>query len=171
MDHLFDHCAVPPLIANVAVDHADTSLTMLGSANTHKIGVDMRKSQGIWRAGAMGAAALGIAFAAVAPAQASAHNCTGGGSNCIIVEGSGLKVTSIMANYSPAPKTVSGKIAKLRITLPGKPAKTHWENDSVRQGRSEDHNWNSYAKRYPNGTKICTGWKWTDGLACATVHD
>ncbi|UJA10493.1 hypothetical protein HGI09_19540 [Streptomyces collinus] len=131
----------------------------------------MRKSRGIWRAAAVGGATLGVALLASAPAQASAHNCTEGGSNCIIVTGSGLKVTSIVGNYSPVPETMSGKIAKLRITLPGKRPKVYWENDSVRQGHSEDHNWDSYAKRYPDGTKICTGWKWTDALACATVHD
>ncbi len=131
----------------------------------------MSESRALRRAVAVGGAVLGLAFLGVTPAQASAHNCTGGGSNCIIVDGSGLRVTGITANYSPAPKTMSGRIAKLRITLPGKPAKTYWENDSVRQGRSEDHNWDSYAKRYPDGTKLCTGWKWTDALACATVHD
>ncbi|MDO0911732.1 hypothetical protein QQM39_12975 [Streptomyces sp. DT2A-34] len=131
----------------------------------------MRRSRGAWRAGAVAGAVLTVALGNAIPAYASAHNCTGGGSNCIIVDGSGLKVTGITANYSPAPKTLSGKIAKLRIKLPGKPAKTYWENDSVRQGRSEDHNWDSYAKKYPDGTQLCTGWKWTDGLACATVHD
>ncbi|MEU1279165.1 hypothetical protein [Streptomyces sp. NPDC005805] len=123
------------------------------------------------RTGVVAVTALLAGALGAGPASARAHNCTGGGSNCITVSGSGLRVTDISASYTPAPRTESGRIAKLKIEIPGQRAKTHWENASTRQGRPVSHDWGHYAKRYPNGTKLCTGWKFTSGLACATVHN
>ncbi|MGN9792674.1 hypothetical protein ACTMTU_16475 [Streptomyces sp. OZ13] len=105
------------------------------------------------------------------PAFARAHNCTEGGGNCITVDGSGLNVTDISASYTPAPRTVSGRIAKLKVEVPGQAARTYWANNSARQGRPVSQDWGGYAKRYPNGTKLCTGWSFTSHLACATVHN
>ncbi|MFI2368992.1 hypothetical protein [Streptomyces sp. NPDC018833] len=119
----------------------------------------------------VGVAALTVGALSAAPAAARAHNCTEAGSNCIEVSGSGLNVTDIVSSYSPAPRTMSGNIAKLKVEVPGQSAKTYWENDSARQGRPVDHDWGHYAKRYPDGTKLCTGWRFTNSLACATVHN
>ena len=132
----------------------------------------LTKTRFVQRLTTVGAIGLVAGLVAVVPAEASAHNCTEGGSNCIEVDGSGLKVTAIEATYSPAPETHhNALIAKIRIHVPGHSAATHWAKESSRQDSPAVHNWNAYAKKYPNGTQICTGWKWTSALACATVHN